>query len=164
MKIERLTTLKHTDKAGWIEIESKRWARAFDIPFVQSPPPGHPVSTVNVRLSTILAATLSEDAKLPSTQVQRVLVAISMCFPDKLEAAIGKFFHGYWVKWNAEPVQIPEGISRVLGELMEDAEVKKIMDMVSRVWVWGPHEEVKLNHINCAEPDSGSEEAAVPEY
>ncbi|KAL3487557.1 thioredoxin-like protein [Aspergillus germanicus] len=94
------------NKAEWIDVERRRWARYFSVPISEAKPEGFPHLTVGV---------------------QRALVAVSQKAPEKLAPATEAIWKEYWVKGDGKATQ-PEGFIPILERVLGEAETKAIVD------------------------------------
>ena len=98
----------HLDKDKWIDIERKRWAKAFKIPISEDTPKPFPQPTLNT---------------------QRALCAIEISHPDKLSDAFASLYQAFWVE--GKTIGKPEAIAPALQKVFGEAETKTIIEKMS---------------------------------
>ena len=104
--VPRLTS--GVDKDKWINIERKRWQKAFNIPMTEETPQPFPQPTIST---------------------QRALCAIEMSHPDKLADCFAVLYQAFWVE--AQTIGKPEVIAPAISKVLGEADAKKIMEQIS---------------------------------
>ncbi|KAI9744968.1 MAG: hypothetical protein M1818_001895 [Claussenomyces sp. TS43310] len=92
------------DKDKWIERERQRWAKAFNIPCKEEPPPNFPPNTLYI-MRALAALTIAESNQQ------------SLC------KALDKFYEEFWV--NHTETHKPEVMQRLLVQAVGEEKAKK---------------------------------------
>ncbi|KAK3691703.1 hypothetical protein LTR37_018496 [Vermiconidia calcicola] len=98
--------IKNKDK--WINVERKRWQKAFNIPMSDDTPKPFPQPTLNT---------------------QRALCAIEMSQPEKLTDCFDALYQAFWVE--NQTIGKPEVIAPVLTKALGEKDAKSIMEKMS---------------------------------
>ncbi|KAL8679651.1 MAG: hypothetical protein Q9224_007015, partial [Gallowayella concinna] len=93
------------NKGPYMHHERRRWARLFDIPMKETLPPGFPANTI---------------------LVQRVLTAVDMLCPERLQETVDRMFHASFALH--QPVHERECLLGLLESVHGKFQAKEIME------------------------------------
>ncbi|KAL9632788.1 MAG: hypothetical protein Q9164_005107 [Protoblastenia rupestris] len=90
------------DKGVWVGKERLRWAKLFNVPMVETMPPGFPQNTIHV---------------------QRALVAVSLIRPQQIEDIIAALYDASFVK--GQEIHTLESVRHVFVDILGEADAEE---------------------------------------
>ncbi|KAL1965923.1 hypothetical protein VTN77DRAFT_5056 [Rasamsonia byssochlamydoides] len=102
---ENTPPLKIKNKDKWIDLERRRWARAFSVPMVDDMPKGFPPLTL---------------------AVMRAVCAVSVLSPNQLIPCLDALYRSFWVEGNAN-IGKPEGFMPVLEKTLGGTAAEEVL-------------------------------------